>query len=87
MIIKQEDISPVCDIFDKLKLEVAFHGLTEIATSHAVDSDLLKEYCSTTIKLLKDFSNGIENIERKKIKEKNQQLIKDKLYGNDPYGD
>ncbi|MCQ2086581.1 MAG: hypothetical protein MJZ37_00695 [Bacilli bacterium] len=87
MLIRQEEKSPICDAFDKLKLTVAFKGIEEQATSNALDSELLKTYCDETIKLLRSFQKSIEAEEREMEKQKNKNLFKEKLYGNDPYGD
>ena len=86
MIIKQEDECPITDLFDKLHLSVAFNGISQQAVDIAVDSDLLKVYCEETVKLLKDFSNGITTIEKKLQKADNQAKFKQKLYGQDSLG-
>lgn len=83
MIIKQEETSPVTDLFDKLKLNVAFHGIEEQATSVGLDSELLKEYAEGTITLLKDFIKGVENIEKDLTKKKNKAAFNEKLFGGD----
>lgn len=83
MIIKQEETSPITDLFDKLKLNVAFHGIEEQSTSVGLDSDLLKEYATGTITLLKDFIKGIETIEKELTKQKNKAAFNEKLFGGD----
>lgn len=85
MLIRQEETSPVTDLFDKLGLNVAFHGIEEQATDSALDSELLKTYIEETIKLLKDFEKGITNIERDLEKKKNKAAFQEKLHGNDDY--
>lgn len=86
MIIKQENESPVSDLFDKLHIQTAFDGITKQAGDLALDSDLLKVYCEETIKLLKDFSNGITAIEKKIQKQTNQEIFRQNLFGRDSIG-
>lgn len=83
MIIKQEETSPITDLFDKLKLNVAFYGIEEQATGFCVDSDLLRRYAEGTASLLKDFIKGIETIERDITKKKNVDKFNEKLFGDD----
>lgn len=79
MIIKQEETSPITDQFDRLKLNVAFHGIEEQSTDRVVDSELLKTYAEETVKLLKDFIKGIESVERDIEKKKNKESFREKL--------
>lgn len=87
MIIKQEENSPVCDLFDKLKLSIAFNGIEEMSTGRIIDSGLMHEYINGTISLLKDLDKGLSNIERDIEKRKNKEAFREKLYGNEQYGD
>lgn len=86
MIIRQENETPVTDLFDKLHLQTAFDGISKQSGDIALDSDLLKVYCEETIKLLKDFSNGITSIEKKIQKQTNQEIFRQNLYGSDSIG-
>lgn len=87
MTIKQEEESPICDSFDKLKISTAFSLLEEVSTSHSVDSELLKEYILQTISILKDFEKSVCGIEKDLQKKKNKEKFREKLYGNEQYGD
>lgn len=85
MLIRQEETAPVTDLFDKLRLRIAFHGIEEQATDSALDSELLKTYIEETIKLLKDFDKGVINIERDLEKKKNMAKFQERLHMNDNY--
>lgn len=87
MIIKQEENSPVCDLFDRLKLAVAFNGIEEMSTGRVIDSNLMHEYINGTISILRDLDKGLSNIEKDLEKKKNKEAFRERLYGNDPYGD
>lgn len=87
MIIKQEEKSPVQNAFDKLHLSVAFDAITSMSGNLVLDTELYKTYVEETINLLKKLNTEICAIERETIKTQNKNNFKEKLFGNDPYGD
>lgn len=87
MLIKQEEKSPIQNAFDKLHLSVAFNAITEMSGGLAVDTELYKTYVEETVNLLKKLNTEINAIERDAIKTQNKNNFKEKLFGNDPYGD
>ena len=87
MIVKQEGTSPIQNAADKLHLQKAFESIVSMAGDRIVDTELLKEYCSTVNDLLKTFISNINSIEKEETKKSNKDKIKEHLFGHDPYGD
>lgn len=79
MIIRQEEESPIEDLYINSHLNTAFNGIAQMAGDTGLDSELLKTYCEETVKLLKKFIQDIETVERKEEKRINREKFKQKL--------
>lgn len=86
MLIKQEETSPICDWYDSHHLSSMFREIEKQSGDRVVDTMLLKTYLDETQKVMKDFGNYIDQVEKKLEKQDAQAQFREKIYGKDSLG-
>lgn len=80
MIIRQEENSPVSDLFYGLHVYDALNLIKECSDTLCADTELLKEACLETQNILKDYLKKIEELERKTEKQNAREKVLEKLH-------
>lgn len=83
MIIKQEEESPVDDVFYNCKVPEVFKLLKETSTGLAVDTVLVQTVIEEAISMLKNYSKELTKLENRLSKQNAKTAILDKLHEHD----
>lgn len=85
MFIKQEENSPISDLFYGLHVYEALNLIKDTSDTLCVDTDILKESCLAAQEILKNYLKKIEELERKVEKQNAKSKVMSKIYAMSDY--
>lgn len=80
MTIRQEESSPVADLFYGLHVYEALNLVKDCSDTLTVDTDLLKEACNETRNILDEYIKKIDTLEKKMAKDNARNRVLEKLH-------
>lgn len=79
MIIKQEEESPIEDLWDSYNLNAYFKNTESLVRDIDVNTDEVIVYINVLSRCLKDFLRGVESLAKAEEKKKMQEELKEKV--------
>lgn len=80
MIIRQEETSPMADLFYGLHVYEALNLVKDCSETLVADTDLLKEACNETKNLLDEYIKKIDTLEKKLIKDNARNRVLERIH-------